>query len=595
MARNTTIKTNIRKPNIFWFIIDSVRYYDSDQDDRDRIPIFDNLASDGIEFTNCITSAPSTLLSAGAMFTSMPSIYVARHYNDWKFKGSELSTLANLSKDHGYQSIPLFNSRAQREIFQFIAPPFINKLLPKQYKLSDYSWRNVDITNVFEYIIKKDYEEEPFCFTFWYDVRRDPNTNVHVERAINLLKEKGYYENSIIIMHSDHGYPDPSTKLNEKFFKNIGHDMILTDDNIKVPFAIKYPGCKPGQKITNVIGLIDVLPTIYDILKIPFNVINKDYQGKSILPIIYSGANDNRIRRSDTRLFADSGKVTSLRSDKYKYLYFVDENSEVMYDLVKDNDETINILNKGHKDYTKELNYFRSVYEDNEKDISLFHQKELIENFQLNFGKLCQRYKNKNIIIDVVTAAPIELIQLLVRNINGHFKATIRIISPRKPFETELNIYFIAELNKPNIGALKLEKSDLVLYLTENSKRVFLKREYIEAVKCLKTSERILINYNFEKFNFFSTKWVSSILKLFFNWEQKSFFYKQEPLYFFKDLLFFVNILYSSLINRKNIDAIAAKEILEMRDANLTSSKKGVQILGDTDLEREFEKLKTRE
>ena len=50
-------------------------------------------------------------------------------------------------------------------------------------------------------------------------------------------------------MNSDHGYPDPRTKLNEEYFKDIGHDMIFTDDNIKVPLIIKTPNGPKGVSL----------------------------------------------------------------------------------------------------------------------------------------------------------------------------------------------------------------------------------------------------------------------------------------------------------------------------------------------------------
>ena len=58
-----------KMPNIYWLIIDSVRTYKTGLDDRDRIDILDEVGKDATEFLNCVTGAPSSLLSAGAMFT----------------------------------------------------------------------------------------------------------------------------------------------------------------------------------------------------------------------------------------------------------------------------------------------------------------------------------------------------------------------------------------------------------------------------------------------------------------------------------------------------------------------------------------------
>jgi len=82
------------KKNIFWFVIDSVRPYRAGLDDRDRLDIMDEFAEDSIEFTNCFTSAPSSLLAAGSLFTGQPAVFVSRHFNDWKFIDPGISTIA---------------------------------------------------------------------------------------------------------------------------------------------------------------------------------------------------------------------------------------------------------------------------------------------------------------------------------------------------------------------------------------------------------------------------------------------------------------------------------------------------------------------
>ena len=61
-------------------IVDSVRNYHTDADDRGRIDIIDKLAKKGVEFTTAVTSAPSTVMSTSAMMTSVPAIYQSLIY-----------------------------------------------------------------------------------------------------------------------------------------------------------------------------------------------------------------------------------------------------------------------------------------------------------------------------------------------------------------------------------------------------------------------------------------------------------------------------------------------------------------------------------
>ena len=136
--------------NIYWFIIDSVRTYKTEVDARDRLDIMDEFAKDSIEYSNCVTGAPSSLLAAGAMFTGLPSVFVARHFNDWKFKDSNLSTIKTLVDEHGYTSYPLIDSRDAREFYQHLLPLFPSKKLPPKFKLRDYAWTNREITEIFK-------------------------------------------------------------------------------------------------------------------------------------------------------------------------------------------------------------------------------------------------------------------------------------------------------------------------------------------------------------------------------------------------------------------------------------------------------------
>ena len=112
-----------KKPNIYWFIIDSVRTYKTGLDDRDRIDILDEVGEDATEFLNCVTGAPSSLLSAGAMFTGLPATFVARHFNEWKFTGMEISSISSLKKEYNYETYPILDTRGLREALHKILPP----------------------------------------------------------------------------------------------------------------------------------------------------------------------------------------------------------------------------------------------------------------------------------------------------------------------------------------------------------------------------------------------------------------------------------------------------------------------------------------
>ena len=58
-------------------------------------------------------------------------------------------------------------------------------------------------------------------------------------------------------MNSDHGYPDVNRGISYYDKLKLGHDLIMTDDNILAPLLIKFPGKQP-LKVTNPISTMDI-------------------------------------------------------------------------------------------------------------------------------------------------------------------------------------------------------------------------------------------------------------------------------------------------------------------------------------------------
>lgn len=594
----------MNKFNIYWFIIDSVRTFKTGLDDRDRIDIIDELGSEGIEFNNCVTSAPSSLLSAGAMFTGLPSTFVARHFNEMKLSGLELSSIATLVRNHNYVSHPILDTRNQKEHLQALLPPLKHKELPKGYKLTDYVWHNDAITEILKYQLSNEDPDKNHAYIMWYDCRRDPKTNDHVKEAIDAIKEKGDFDKSIIIMHSDHGYPDPKTKLDEKYFKGIGHDMILTDDNIKVPLVIKYPKCQLGIKIDHQVGLIDVLPTIFDILDIEYKKLNTSFQGQSLVPILNGDEKDLRIRNSDTRLPMDLERMSCLRNNKFKYLYLYNDRIEILYDLVNDPQELTNVI---HKDEYKDIYAnFKKINLQFENELYFFHDKQIKANLGKSMRSINKMIKKDSPSIVVITKAVKLLVELLIKRLREEYNnpKIFLILSGDNDFiiDNVENIHCIEKIDKDTISKLSLTNIDFTIFITENSSRVFLKKEHIEGVKSIRAKKSVLMNYNFVLFNYFTSKWLNiTYVKLFFDWETKGYFYKQEPLYLIKDIgIFFYGFLkrlFASLFsNQQNIDLKASRETIYYRNSILeTNNSDQYADMGKEELGSEISRLHTRD
>jgi arylsulfatase A-like enzyme len=83
--------------------------------------------------------------------------------------------------------------------------------------------------------------------------------DVHVGKLIAHLKELGLYEKSLIIITADHG-----EAFGER--NRIGHGVSVYQDQVHVPLLIKYPYQSRGAIVSEFVSLVDIMPTILDVL-----------------------------------------------------------------------------------------------------------------------------------------------------------------------------------------------------------------------------------------------------------------------------------------------------------------------------------------
>jgi len=134
------------------------------------------------------------------------------------------------------------------------------------------------------------------------------------------LKEKGLWDNTIIIITSDHG---------EEFWEhfNLGstHGYSLYNELLHVPLIIYAPHLPIKKKslITNV-SLIDIFPTILELIGIK-DFDEQKIMGSSLLPLI---SGEDRVKTniifSEFKSKGEKIRLQSIITDKYKYIYSLD-------------------------------------------------------------------------------------------------------------------------------------------------------------------------------------------------------------------------------------------------------------------------------
>ena len=372
------------RKNVIIFIVDSVRHYSSGGlDDRDKLEMMDEFEKESIYFPLAVSSAPSSIMSLSSMLTSLPAYYIARNYDDFKYDNNQFISLPTILKNNGYDMRSIFNARELRFLFGDVIEHVDKKYWPDEINNNQANWSNEQMNIILENFLNSNEMGEPFFLLAWYNVREDPNTSQHISRGIEILKEKKIWNNSVFLLGADHGYMDPRRGYTPEKLRKMGlsHDLLMSDDNIRIPFYLRYPKSIP-KKIEQQVSTLDFLPTILSLLNIEYPK-SKTYnmQGDDLLPLINKETEaldkfSDRFVRSDARFFAQKNRATAIRNGRYKYVIRPDQKIEEFYDIDEDLWEDNNIIfDDRHKSLVKK---FRDYYEQSEKGIIDFQFKYLL-------------------------------------------------------------------------------------------------------------------------------------------------------------------------------------------------------------------------
>ena len=234
-------------------MIDSVRRYHTKGDDRSRLDFMDKFSETSVEFKNCVTSAPSTLMSLSAFLTGIPSYFLAQNYRDFQFNTDAYFTFNKLLKKNGYitDRAVIMHPEVRLKLKQFDHLP--KKYWPKNYKHIDW-FNNQMVFKTLEKALKQTKKENITKPSFWfvdYNCRKDNTISNLVKDTVALFESHEYKDdNTVFLISSDHGYPDPSTAITPEYLtsKKMTHDVFMTDDNIMIPFFLRYKLSKKEKK-----------------------------------------------------------------------------------------------------------------------------------------------------------------------------------------------------------------------------------------------------------------------------------------------------------------------------------------------------------
>jgi len=170
---------------------------------------------------------------------------------------------------------------------------------------------------------------------------------------INELKRLDLYENTIIILLGDHGW-------------NLGDHGLwskgcLFESSLHTPLIMKIPRYENGIRIKPIIPLVDIYPTLCELLSLPVPHL---VEGNSFLDKIKNPSMDRNYAYSRY-----SGRnAQSLATDRYLYSRYLDQDNKVIANMLFDHaidPNEINNLNNSIE-YKNLIDSFESVLDNNE-------------------------------------------------------------------------------------------------------------------------------------------------------------------------------------------------------------------------------------
>jgi len=333
-----------------------------------RTPNIDGLAADGTRFERAFSLVPVTLPSHTTMLTGTYPMRSGMHDFSANKLNPEQPTLASVLKQAGYATgavvaAAVLDSRfGLNHGFDFYYDHFEFSRLDER-NLDEMERPGNEVADLtLDWLAKtspgKNSPQKFFLWMHLYDPHFPYNppepykheyaerpydgeiafADAQVGRLVRYLKEKGIYDNTVIVLAGDHG-----ESLGEHGEKT--HGFFIYNATMHVPLIIRVPGSPGGRTVADPVSLVDLMPTMLGAVGVE---VPAEVQGKSLLARVRGdeaqAVDRERSVYGETFLPRIHFNWSELRGAENTKYHFIDAPKPELYDLAKDPGETHNLL-----------------------------------------------------------------------------------------------------------------------------------------------------------------------------------------------------------------------------------------------------------
>ena len=375
-----TYRTNAstEPKNIVLISLDTLRgdHVGATRDGQDLTPNLDLFAAQGALFEQAMTTYPSTTASHMSLMTGL---YPIAHNTDHPgvTLSPEIPTMAEILAERGFATAAVTENamlaasagfsrgfdyyREERDLGISEAQGHIEKTFAAGSRWLEEHKDDRFFLFLHTYQVHGPYRPPPEYDVFKSDLTGTKKgslarraitqinayagevlyTDAVVAKLLHKIETLGLKENTIIIITSDHG---------EEFglHGHIGHSQTPFESVMRIPLLIRAPGeFKPGIKIDRVVSLVDILPTVLDMVA-PATAASaptgRRWHGVSLLGLLQGTSKPLR-----EAVFAESRRPgyqsVVARTHSHRFITYEDPaTTPRVYDLRTDRGEQNNLL-----------------------------------------------------------------------------------------------------------------------------------------------------------------------------------------------------------------------------------------------------------